>query len=489
MPQTNVTVLGTRLDTILIDLENKNLIQPKQPANKLHMVFEQKAQNVMLDREGKYESTVADGYNISSVPGGRNINIPNGKNQIIPSVFALGITEHYANTELTGSDLDFEGSTDTSLINTVDMSINNMFDGIAYYKSALMFGNGTGQVATVGTTGSSIAAGGTADISCDNTYLDLGFDNTMGLIPGAWIDIYRSTTLVATGMVKYNKPTYVRNSTNTQTGSFTFVNYHTAAYTPTADDKIYLASTYGSTAIPQGLRTLVNPALSGGNDVWGIDGSNPFQNHRYGSKWSGTTAIARDSAEAYMMRSSLFRANAAGTDIVEITASNFATDTGVKLSDWDLSTLSNCMSKVNYSSTNRSRVDFIICNQFMAEKIYSLAKANIEISQTRAQTMTDARQAMDIFDAQTFTNSNGESIPIIVDRWMPSNEIIGMSSNDMFMLNANKTGYLRRNAGGGIWEPTWDKNNYQAPYRYFMNFGAYRCDKFFSIQGLKDINN
>lgn len=487
MAQENVTITS-RLDTILIDLENKNLVQPKQPANKLHMVFEQRAQNIPCETEGKYETTVDDSYNISSVPGGRNIDIPNGKNQTTPSVFALGITEHYANTEITATDLDFEGSTEYSRINLVDTSINNMFDGIAYYKSALMFGNGTGQIATVGTTGSAIASGSSGSVECDNTYLDLGIDNTCGLIPGVWIDIYRNTTLVATGMVKYNKPNYKRNSTNTQKGSFTFVNYHTASYTPTADDKIFLIETYGSTGIPQGLRTLVNPAISGGHDVWGIDGSNPFQNHRYGSKWNGTTAIARDADEAYMFRSKLFRSNAAGNDIVLVDSTNFATDTGATLTDWGLSDLSNAISEVDYSSTNRSKIDVLLCNQFMAEKIYSLAKAPIEISETRGQTIGDAKEAMDVFSAQAFTNSNGDRIPIVVDRWMPSNEIIGLATNDLFMLTSSKSGYLRR-ANGGIWEPTWTKNNFQAPYRYFMNFGAYRCDKFFSMQGLKDINN
>jgi len=492
MAQNNVTVgidNQTVLNTITKDYLAERRVEFERPANDLIDILMEKAETIECNTLGDYETMIEDSYNFSATPGGENKILPDGKNKVDAAKIALSLTQTYANAEITRHSLIFRQQSDGSYVDVVHKALSDLIFGVEWYRSVMAFGNGTGQIATVGTTGSSVSVGSSATVSCNNTYIDLGIDNTQFMRVGINVEFYRSGSLVGTGLVTAVHPTYRRASDNSQTGTFTFVNNYTSSFTPTKNDQVFIAGAYGSTEIMQGLRTIINPAIYN-TTTWGwvADGNDVFEGLYQGKKGSATTIARSNTTNPYaeIFRSKLWRTDDNGKLDLVSDATSHAAQTGNSLSDWDMGTLRDVIAEMDYNSKNSGQINGLLMDQFMAEKAFKIAEDKIGIYSGLPEAEAQSKVGKDLLRATGIRKTDGTVIPIITTKWMPSNEIIGVCFDDLFFLKHGNYEFLSRN--GGVWEPSFvnGRDNFQAPYMGFENIGARRCDKCFSIQGLKD---
>jgi hypothetical protein len=276
-----------------------------------------------------------------------------------------------------------------------------------------------------------------------------------------------------------------------RTGTAGLINIGSASYTPTDGDILYLPGTYG-VGLPMGLRGIVNPGFAT-NPLYGIDGDNQFQG-QYKGDVTSTTPVYRKDPEAALFRSKIWRSKkadaTAGTEAFGLISDGDSTFTGATLQDWDAGTLREIISAVEYQSNNPNKVDCLLCNVFIAEKMWAIAEGRVDMTSTWVSELNNEFKSLfDIRQVGAFVRSDGTKIPVIVDEMIPNNEIIGLTSQDLIVATHGNFDFLRRL--GDVWEPTFSNglDNYQAPYKGYINFGAYRCDGCFSIQGLKSIND
>jgi len=514
--QDNVNIYNntaTLLDDITKNIYNARILDFQQPQNDLLDVLRTKADKVTCNTEGRYVTTIKDSWGSSVIPGGRNTTLPDGDYSLDVSKISLGILQYYANAELTAHDMEFEGNGGATLhnINVVSDSLDRMLNDIKWAHSCWAFGNGTGQLCTAyvasGSTGDRLQLNQPVTIQLSNTYLDLGIDGAKWLLTGKMLDIYDSTgaTKKATVLVRHIKRHRIRRLDSSAPKDYfeALVVWSSETGSSTVnvanDDKIYGRGWHesGRDNVMQGIRQIINPVItiegSGTSAVglWNTSPGLPFQNHHRGSELQNIRTIARNSNDAEIFKSQLWRSNANGTDFGQVTDyTSYGVYTGAGLCDWDLGTIREVLDSVDFDNKNTARVDTLFMNSAMANMFWKITKDKITVTETEVQSESTSERGFDISRAKQFIREDGTAVTIHVTPWINNNEILGMSSNDLFILEGQPGHFLNRN-GGGTWEPTYanNKDNWQAPYKGFINMGAYRCDKCFWIQGLKDINN
>lgn len=493
----------TLLDDITKNIYESRKLDFQRPQNDLFDVLNAKSKQVSLNSEGMYVTFIQDSWGSSVVPGGRNTTLADGDYSLDMMKIAVGIKQYYANAELTAHDMDFEGNGGGTIqnINVVSDSLDKMLEDIKWARSCWAFGNGTGQLATVsvgsGDTSQTLTVGTDVTIKCGNSYLDLGIDGAKFLMKGKLLDIYGSdgVTYKGTVLVTSIKRFRVRGA-GTDYFIGKVIKQTTTASTLANNDKIFGKGWNERDAngnrvrddIMMGIRNIINPALPEIN-AFGVDATAVFQNLQRGAEFTPIRTIARNTPDAEIYRSQLWRSNAAGTDIAAVDSSNYSTFNGSTLIDWDLGTIREILENVDFDSKNSGKVDTLFMNSAMANMFFKVSKDKITITETEAQAESTAERGFDVKRAKQFIREDGTVVTFHISNWMMNNEIMGLCSGDLFMLNGPAAHFLNRN--GGTWEPTYanNKDNFQAPYKGFGNFGAYRCDKCFWIQGLKDINN
>lgn len=501
----------TLLDDITANIYNKRILDFQQPQNDLLDVLRTKSETVQCNTEGKYVTTIKDSWGSSVIPGGVNATLPDGDYSLDVSKISLGILQYYANAELTAHDMEFLGGGATlHNINVVSDSLDKMLQDIKWAQSCWAFGNGTGQLCTAyvasTATGDRLQLNQTVNFDLSNTYLDLGIDGAKWLLTGKLLDVYdpTGTTKKATVLVKHITRQRIRRTVNPVKDSFrAYVVWTTdtsgSTVRITDGDRIYGRGWHdsGRDNVMQGIRQIVNPVIALDASaptvgLWNIDPTSPFQNHHRGSELQNIRTINRNTDDAEIFRSQLWRSNSDGTSFGRVTNTTELTSTypGTGLCDWDLGTIRQVLDSVDFDNKNSAKVDTLFMNSAMANMFWKISKDKITITETSAQAEISSQRGFDITRAKQFIREDGTPVTIHVTPWINNNEILGMSSNDMFILEGPAAHFLSRN-GGGVWEPTYmnNKDNWQAPYKGFINMGAYRCDKCFWIQGLKDINN
>ena len=476
-----------RLNTVSKPILEQNPREIHYPQDTLSNLIMERGIDTEINTEGAYIYTVSDSYNYGVVPGGRNVDFPYGGNKLTASKAEIYVKEFYANAAVTYNDMINQRGGNSSDVDVVAKALLDLYRGRDRYLTVAALGAGTGQLATLAIS-SAIAAGSAGTLTATNTYLDLGWDNTVLLAKGMTVEIYRGSSLVATGIVGTVNINRKRNATNTQTGTFTFTNTGESSYTAQAGDAVYWNKTYG-VGMPMGLRGIVNPGFSSSNPIFGIDGDNPFQGHFYMNDSNVRTAIARTADEASIFRSQLWRPNDNDANFDEpLTEDNLSDHNSGTVVDWDLNTLSQIIDDIEQSSTNENSIDMLMMNRSMLQKLWTLAEDKVEISSTWAGTMgSEFNTVFSTRLVSAFMKPDGTSIPIMVERMMPNNEIMGLATGDLIVARNGQFDFARN--FNEIWQPTFDrKDNFEAPYRGFINFGSTRCDSHFCIQGLKGFN-
>ena len=152
--------------------------------------------------------------------------------------------------------------------------------------------------------------------------------------------------------------------------------------------------------------------------------------------------------------------------------------------DWDLSVISDAISKVDRDSGGKT--DLLMCSSELAMAINRRNRAESNITVNVSNSTEQNQSAVGAQYAQKFLCPDGRVINIMVSRTIPRNVLYGLCTDDLRWFVKGQYDFLRLD--GDIWSKSFDdrKANFEAPFGGMHQIGAERCDRQFVIMDMKD---
>ncbi len=379
-----------------------------------------------------------------------------------------------------------------------------------WLRELAAMGDGTGRLARV----ASVTGGTTPVITCDNSYADFGWDSTMLIKPGMWVEIYAAdgnllgdvatTGVSATATDHYFQVTAVaytdRNNAihSSATGTVTLAtttNNITATSSAIADGAvIYLAGTRSlglsdsagtgsgtATAYVTGVIGSSGAATSGCSLPIGLVGlvqnaGTSFITHGYDDDTIGCLNLATFQGLTRATYPTLYSTIYRGADF---------DGTDGTPGDWSLSVIDDAI-ETNYRNTGK-KTNRLLCSGQLARAIdrKNRSENNIttQVGSAGAQKMPSYGSG---FASAHLSPLDGSPIPIRVSYTIPRNVLYGLCTEDLHWDTKGDFDFLRLN--GQVWDKSYDdrKANFEAPFGGMEQKWAERCDSHWLLQDMRD---
>jgi hypothetical protein len=323
--------------------------------------------------------------------------------------------------------------------------------------------------------------GSTTTVTCDNTYLDFGWENVARIKKDMYVEIYSAAgsqrSLNSLGYAPVTAVTFGSraNSTST-TGTFT---YASAGTDSIADgDIVYIYGSHSSgvheseyavghtdnVCLPIGLTGIVQSAAAD----YLVDSATDYKL----TTWQKVTRSSYATQLAYQYDAADFASGgAAGTP-----------------DEWDLSVITDMISD-GYRNSGKY-IDTIMCSSHLAQCMHRLMRSEGGVNVVVSSTGGINQKIVGSETAKTFIRPDGAEIPIIVSDTIPRNVIYGLCTEDLFWLTMGDYDDLapRLTGTGGTWmkSPNDRKTNFEAPFGGYSNIAAEACNSSFVALDLRD---
>lgn len=444
----------------LTDLNNfmKNYYVPKivmtEPPRDMGLYEILKGDMGMETFKGGYKHTwlldTYQGYNAQAF--WEDKDIPLGDRVQFQEAY-IGLKEVIVNATLTKQAIDRATGGTTSWGNVVQLALEKQQINFKTFLSWLAAGDGSGRLATCATATKSGSGTFTYVFTCDNMYNDMGWDSTRLLKKNQYVDIYNGGTRMFSN-VQITARTYSdRDTGGNGTGTFTVVTTQNVTVTDVDGWTVYIVDS--KDALPMGITGIIQGANLFGNSVptiWGLT-----------------------------------RANYACLQPLIVKGSDIG-GTDNQPNEWSLNDLAMALKEVEFGNGNNDFAatlpNVLLMNPTMAECIYNMMKVNIMF--TAPEGSEGARSASGVQRATSFKAPDGTTVPIVTHSMIDPHMILGVSTQDLYWLDAGGFEFLGPRLGTGIWNKSYGdrKANFEAPYGGWFNVGGYRIDRCFVMTDL-----
>lgn len=377
-----------------------------------------------------------------------------------------------------------------------------------WLRELAAMGDGTGRLARV----ASATGGTTAVITVDNSYADFGWDSTMLIKPGMWVEIWKtdgtmvgdvsggvalSTTVNAFQVtaVAYTDRNNAIHSNATGTITLAVTTNDLATSIIDSNATIYLAGTRSATladsagtgsgtatcyvtktigsansttagvSLPVGLVGLVaNGAASFATHA--MDDDQTYGNYEL-STFQGLTRASYPTLQSTIYRGADFD----GTDGTP--------------SDWSLSVIDDAIES-NYRNSGK-KTNRLLCSGQLARAIDRRNRAeNNVVTQVGSATAQKMNAYGSGFASAYISPIDGSPIPIRVSYTIPRNVLYGLCTEDLHWDTKGNFDFLKLN--GQVWDKSYNdrKANFEAPFGGMENRWAERCDSQWKAEDLRD---
>ena len=359
-------------------------------------------------------------------------------------------------------------------------------------------GDGTGRLARA----ASASAGSSAVVvTCDNTYIDFGWENVRFIKPGMWIQVYTGAGAAGAdgNAVTSWKVTSVsfgdRNNGTATTGTFTIecTSGQEATIAALFDDgaTVYLNGTRGEMAniADSAAGTWMYEAT---NYVGSVDVRTSLPMGLVGIyQTTDTSYDYNDGAVDYTLDTFQGLARASydtlrarfynGTDITG------GSGTAGTPGDWDTSTVTDAWTAV--SDETDGEVDLILLSSQLStcwdRKNTGQITPTVDVAKANGwSTNIEGGQY-----AKPFRAPNGRLIPVVVSKAIPKNVMYGVTTKDLhWMTKGGAFDFLPLGENGGQWRlsPGNRQRVWESWFGGYTQMAAERCDRGFVIQDLAD---
>lgn len=371
----------------------------------------------------------------------------------------LELREIFVTSELTMQAMQRAEGLPGSWGNIIEEALKLMKIDYNWLMKVTAMGDGSGKLALVASA-SEAGTTGVYTLTCDNSYLEWGWENTAFIRKGMKIDIYRGANLVTADCAGL-RVTSVTRGRRTAAASYAKPTGTVVFTAPTgitfADgDIIYLAGSKDK--LPMGLTGIVSDGV-----IWGSP-----------STYLGLSRLTRDYMKPGVVRQATDFGSGSPTD---------GTPT-----DWDTSVITDALEELANGPMMVPESELIILtNSKLASTLYRLG------TQTAGGIVLNANSPeglnMPVVGSQyakVFLGPNGGHIPIEVDMAIPEHVIYILHRNSFEMYDRGAPDFIR-DYDTGIWEPKRNSRKiiYEAPFHGYFQMSAPRVDTMGVIMDLR----
>jgi hypothetical protein len=368
------------------------------------------------------------------------------------------------------------------------------------------FGDGTGRLARVV---SSSHSAGYITVTCDNTYIDFGWENVRFIKPGMQVVAYNAAGSPIQDAASGGDGTVATKFTVTAV-SFGDRNNGTATTgTVTLECTNDLDSGTGATYCFDNGATLY---LAGTRDEMGnisdsADASWKYEATNYVGSVDVRTSLPMGLTGIYQTTDTDYDYNDGSIDYTLDTFQGLArasystlrpyffngTDitggsgTAGTPGDWDTSTVTDAWNTV-YDETD-GEVNLILLSSQLATCWDRKNTGQIQVTMDAAKANGWSTYIEGAQYAKPFRAPNGRLIPVVVSKAIPKNVMYGINTDDLhWMTKGGAFDFLPLGEGGGFWRlsPGNRQLLWEAWFGGYTQLAAERCDRAFILQDLAD---
>lgn len=359
-------------------------------------------------------------------------------------VAKVGIKQVITTAGVTGTSMEVAVGGTQSWGQVVQEALDAMFEDLDTTLTQIAYGDGTGRLGVV--KSEVTTANGVYNLTLDNNYYNFGIENSQMIRLGQMVDVYTAggdvviTGAEVTGVSPGNRKNGAAVDGTVQ------LTHGTAVGTIPADAVLYIYGSKGQ--LPMGLIGILNSG-----SAMGVSGAT-FQN--------------------------LSRANYSLFKTPVYTAADFAGGTPGTPANWDLTDITS-MLKIGYKNSKR-----LVTHLLMSpEMAYAFNRLNAATFNVQVNSPADKYPAVGDMMADSFLYDKGHQIAIITDWNIPENVIFGIHAPDLVIWTRGQFDFLREY--GGVWEPSRGNraHTFEAPYKGWLQLGAWRTDACFVAMDLR----